>query len=132
MINTVNLEQNIKRDDKRFFGLTTEILETSNRIHDAKLSGALKETELASELISIGKLFANQVKMNLKTELDVETYENDMATGKTPIGDYPHKNLDVAFSVVKQTNTDALLKAAELNKKTQMPDGYSKGLKMVS
>jgi len=128
MTSIVNFEERMKSTNT----LTNEFFSAFNRMHDAKLSGALKEDELSNLLILENKFFANLVSKGLKTEEDVETYENDMATGKMPIGTYPHKGLDLAFSSIKQTDTAALFDAETINKRTQMPESYSKGLRKVS
>lgn len=127
MISIVNFEERVKGTGI----LTTQFFDSLNRIHDAKISGVLKEDEFSKLLILENKFFANLVRKGLKTEEDVEMYENDMPNGKTPIGDYPHRDLDVAFSSVKQTDTAALFDAETISKRTQMPESYSKGLRKV-
>ena len=128
MTSIVNFEERMKSAGT----LTNEFFDSLNRLHDAKLTGALKKDEYSKLLIFEDKFFANLVRKGLKTEEDVQTYETDMATGKTPIGNYPHEDLSLAFNTVKQTNTAALFDAETLNRKTEIADSYSKGLKKVS
>ena len=109
--------------------LSDEFWDNYNRFYDAKLNGALKENELSNLLILENKFFANLTKRGLKTETDVEKYENDMITGKYQIGNFPHENIKLAYDTVRQTNTAALFDASLLNDRKQINVGYSKGLR---
>ena len=135
MTSILNFEEELKKskekNNKQVFELTDNILEGCNRIYDAKLNGALQEDELSKELIAEGKLFSNQIKKGLKTEEDVENFEKELPDGKNNYFAFPHKNLDVAKSTIKQTNTVALFNAETLNNATQMTESYSKGLKIA-
>lgn len=139
MTSIINYEEVLKKlknetkekDNNQVFELSEAILEGSNRIYDAKLSGALQSDELSKELIAEGKLFSNQVEKGIKTEEDVENFEKELPDGKNNYFAFSHKGLDVAKSTIKQTNSFALLKAENMNKATQMPEGYSKGLKIA-
>ena len=131
MTNVINFEEAMKRAGKKF-ELSDTILEGCNRIYDAKLSGALQEDELSKELIAEGELFSRQVEKGKKTEEDVRDFEKELPDGKNNYFAFPHKELDVAKNTIEQTNSFALLKAENLNKRTQMPEGHSKGLRMVS
>ena len=123
MTSIVNFEERMKSAST----LTDEFFALINRIHDAKLNGSLKEDEYSKLLILENKFFANLVRKGQKTEEDVEIYENDMPNGKYPIGNYPHKDLPLAKSTAKQTNTAALFDA-----ETKDRDIYSKGLRKVA
>jgi len=95
--------------------LSNEFFDSLNRIHDAKNSGALQSSEFSKLLILENKFFANMVRKGLKTEEDVETYENHLM----PVGEYPHDDLNVAFSSIKQANTAALFDRENMLKQTQ-------------
>ena len=125
MTSIVNFEERMKGTGN----LTDEFFNSFNRMYDAKLNGALKEDELSKLLILENKFFANLVRKGKKSEEDVETYDNDMPSGIYPIGIYPHKDISLAQNTVKQTNTAALFDAETINKRTQMPESYSKGLR---
>lgn len=126
MTSIVNFDEKIRSSSN----LTDEFFDKLNRLHEAKISGALKEDELSKLLICEGKLFSNLVRKGYKTEKDVESYENNIPSGEYQIGNYNHKDISVAKSTIKQTNTVALFDAETLNKRTQMVESYSKGLKM--
>ena len=104
MTSIVNFEERMKSSGR----LSNTILESLERLHDAKLNGALKEDELSKILTLEGKLFANQVSMGLKNEEEVEDFEKEIPNGKYNCFNYPHKDLDVAFGTIKQINTAAL------------------------
>lgn len=135
MTSIVNFEDIYKEKkeitNRQVFELSNSILNGCNRIHDAKLSGALQDDELSKELIAEGRLFSNQIEKGLKSEKEVEDFEKEIPDGKHNYFVYPHKELDVAKNTIIQTNNVALLNAENLNKRTQMPEGYVKGLKKV-
>ena len=128
MTSIVNFEERIKGSST----LTDEFFTLMNRVHDAKLTGSLKEEELSKLLILENKFFANLVRKGKRTERDVETYENDMPNGSYPIGNYPHKDIKFAKDTIKQTNTAALFDAETLSSRMQMPDNPPKGLRRVA
>ena len=128
MTSIVNFEERMKGSNT----LTNEFFASMNRLHDAKITGALKEDELSKLLILENKFFANLVRRGKRSEEDVEAYDNNMPNGKYPIGIYPHKDLTLANSTVKQTNTAALFDAETLSSRMQFSDSYSKGLRKVS
>ena len=108
--------------------LSDEFFDSVNRLHDAKLAGSLTNDELANLLILENKFFANLVSKGLRTEEDVEKYENDSDYSKTPIGTYNHENLPLAKNTIKQANTAALFDAETLNRRSEI----QKGLRRVA
>ena len=128
MTSIVNFEERIKGSGT----LTDEFFTLMNRVHDAKLTGSLKEEELSKLLILENKFFANLVRRGQRTEQDVETYENDIPNGSYPIGNFEHKDIKFARDTIKQTNTAALFDAETLSSRMQFDDSYSKGLRKVS
>ena len=93
--------------------------DSTNRLHDAKLSGVLGEDELSKVLILEGKIFSNQVNMGLRTEEDVEDYERILPRDKNEFLKFNHKDLDLAYNTIKQGNTAALLGRESYNKEAQ-------------
>lgn len=116
MTSIVNFEERIKSTGT----ISETILESLNRIHDAKLSGALREDELSKIITLEGKLFANQVSKGLRTEEAVEDFEKEIPNGKYNYFAFPHKDLDVAFSTIKQINTAALFDMENLASKSSV------------
>ena len=127
MTSIVNFEERMKSSGT----LVDEFFALYNRIYDAKLTGSLKENEYSKLLILENKFFANLVRRGLRTEEDVETYENDIPNGNYPIGNYDHKDIKFAKDTIRQTNAAALFDAETLGRRTQI-DSYSKGLRKVS
>ena len=83
------------------------IFNSLNRIYDAKLSGALKETEFSDILISIGDIFANKVKQGKVSNDEIESYESHLTQflgeNKDKFYNHPHKDLDVAAKASLQS-----------------------------
>lgn len=115
MTSIVNFEERMKATGR----ISDTILESLERVHDAKMTGALKEDELSKIITLEGRLFANQVSKGLKTEEQVEDFEKEIPNGKYPCFNFPHKDLDVAYNVVKQADTVALFDVENLAKKAQ-------------
>lgn len=99
--------------------LSDTILNSLNRLHVAKINGALSKGELAKIITLEGKLFSNQVKKGLKTEDDVDTFETQFPNGEYRVFDFDHEGLDVAFESVKQENTVALLAKESWDRKSE-------------
>ena len=95
------------------------IFNSLNRIYDAKLSGALKETEFSSIITSIGDIFANKVKQGNVNNEDIESYESHLTQflgeNRDKFYNHPHKDLDVA---AKKTLQSIDLSKAEFDKRS--------------
>ncbi len=76
------------------------ILESLNRFHEAKNTGALNRNELSELIIKIGDLFANKVKQGKVSSEDIENVESFLYgfDGKNASNYFSieHSNLDVA------------------------------------
>lgn len=115
MISIVNFEERMKT----IGGISDTIFESLERLHDAKLSGALKEDELSKIIILVVKIFSNQVSKGLKNEIQAEDFEKEIPNGKYNCFNFRHKDIDVAFQTAKQGNTVALFSREQLNIKSQ-------------
>lgn len=73
------------------------ILDSINRLHDAKLSGALKEDELSSIIINIGDMFANKIKQGKVSNDDIESFEVHISgfTGENKDNYFAHSHADL-------------------------------------
>ena len=96
------------------------ILESLNRMNDAKLNGALTPEELSHIITLEGSLFANLVSRGLKTEEEVEDFEKEIPNGKSNYFSFNHKDLDVAYGTIKQANTAALYDRENLTKHSRL------------
>lgn len=115
MTSIVNFEERMKSAGR----ISDTILESLNRMYDAKISGALKEDELSKIMTLEGRIFSNQVSRGFKTEDDVEEFEKEIPNGKYNCFNFPHKDIDVAFNTIKQANTAALFDRENLALKSQ-------------
>ena len=95
------------------------ILESLNRMNDAKLNGALTSDELSKIITLEGSLFANLVRRGLRTEEQSEDFLNQIPNGKWNSFSYPHKGQDVAFETVKQDVNVALYEQEKVNIQAQ-------------
>ena len=96
------------------------ILDSLNRMYDAKPNGALGEDELAKLIMLEGSLFSNLVSRGLRTEEDVEDFETEITNGKANYLSFRHKDLDVAYGTVKQANTAALYDRENLTRHSRL------------
>ena len=115
MTSIVNFEERMKSTGR----ISDTIFESLERLHDAKLSGALKEDELSKIITLEGRIFANLVSKGSKTEEQVEDFEKEIPNGKYNCFNFPHKDLDVAYNSIKQANTVALFDVENLARKAQ-------------
>ena len=127
MTSIVNFEEQFKSSES----LTNTILETINRIYDAKKSGALKDDEFAKAIMMESKLFANQVKTGKKNDEDVDSFESLIPNSSKYFANN-HEYLEEACNYAKELNTDALMEREKWNKQAQPVEGYSKGLKRAA
>lgn len=127
MTSIVNFEEEFKSNEN----LTNTILKEINRIHDAKLSGALKSDEFAKTIMMESKLFANLIKFGKKSEEDVDSYES-LIPKSSKYFSINHKYLKEAFDYTKESNTDALMQRENWDKQSQPVESYYKGLKKVA
>lgn len=95
------------------------ILESLNRMNDAKLNGALTSDELSKIIALEGSLFANLVRRGLKTEGQSEDFLNQLPNGQWNSFSYPHKGQDVAYKTVKQDINAALYQQEKVNIQAQ-------------
>ena len=95
------------------------ILDSLNRMSDAKLNGALMPNELSKILTLEGSMFANLVSKGLKTKEEVEDFEKEIPNGKYDCFNFKHENLDTAFQSIKQANTAALFDRENLLEQSQ-------------
>jgi len=86
-----------------------------NRIHDAKLSGALLNNELSKLEMLIGSIFANQVTRGLKTEEEAEIFIGQIPNGEWNWSSYPHEDQKIAYKTIKQDVNAALLTRENLD-----------------
>ena len=84
------------------------ILDSFNRFHDAKFSGALRRDELSKLLVSVGDLFANKIKQGKVTEEEIESLESYLSGFTSENSDkyfsYPHEDLKLAAKSVLEGN----------------------------
>ena len=104
MINTFDVKANSRKSDVVFDSL--------NRLHDAKLSGALKSDELSKIIIYIGDLFANKIKQAKLTEDQIESAETYLTgfvgTNKDKYFSLQHDYLDRAAKIFLEGNAIAI------------------------
>ena len=83
------------------------ILDSINRLYDAKLSGALKDSELSGIIINIGDLFANKIKQGKVSNNEIESFETYISgfvgENKDNYFAYPHSDLDRATKSVLES-----------------------------
>ena len=128
-------------DVKAGMSNTDLVFESLNRIHDAKLSGALKETELSNNLILTGDIFANKIKQGKVSDDVIDSYKEYISQFLRPNKDkffaFPHKDLDVAT----KTNYESIEFAEEEKEKRNLysqpsmsqeeRDSYTKGFRKL-
>lgn len=95
------------------------IFTSVNRLYDAKLSGALKSTELSEIIIGLGDLFANKIKQGKVTLDEIESAESFLTQFATDNKDvyfsYKHEDLSRAAKTFLEGDDFALEKAEERN-----------------
>jgi len=83
------------------------ILDSLNRLHDAKQSGALVRDEFSKILVYVGDLFANKIKQGKVTEDEIESVEAHLTgfTGENSdkYFSFPHEDLDRASKTVLES-----------------------------
>ena len=99
MINTFDVKASERKSDTIFSSL--------NRLHDAKLSGALTRDEFSKILVSVGDLFANKIRQGKVTEDEIESVEAYLTgfTGENSdkYFSFPHEDLDRASKTVLES-----------------------------
>lgn len=106
MTSIVNFER--KLNDR----MSNVILDSLNRMNDAKLSGAMSPDEFSKIIVLVGNLFANKIKQGKVESDQVDSFESFltgfMGPNKDKYFDYPHIDLDKATNMVLQGNSFAL------------------------
>ena len=82
------------------------IWDSFNRLHDAKLCGALKSNELASLLEKIGNVFANTIKQGKVREEGIEDFEKELLS--EDCFTLKHDNLNNAKRAIQEGNDFAM------------------------
>ena len=96
------------------------ILDSLNRMSEAKVNGSLTKDEFSKIIMLEGSLFANLVSRGLKTEEEVEDFEKEIPDGKSHYFSFKHEDLDVAYGTIKQANTAALYDRENLTKHSRL------------
>jgi hypothetical protein len=99
MINTFDVRASERKSDV--------ILNSLNRLHDAKQSGALVRDEFSKILVSVGDLFANKIKQGKVREDEIESVEAHLtgfvAENNDKYFSFPHTELDRASKTVLES-----------------------------
>ena len=99
MINTFDVKASERKSNT--------ILSSLNRLHDAKLSGALTRDEFSKILVSVGDLFANKIRQGKVTEDEIESVEAHLTEFTGDNSDkyfsFPHEDLDRASKTVLES-----------------------------
>ena len=82
------------------------IWDSFNRLHDAKLSGSLKSTELASLIEKVGSVFANTIKKGKVSEEGIEDFEKELISEN--VFTIKHDNLANATKAIQEENDFAM------------------------
>lgn len=96
------------------------ILDSLNRINEAKPKDGLAKDELSKLIMLEGSLFANLVRRGLRTEEDIEDFEKEIPNGKANYFSHKHEELDVAYGTVKQANAAALYDRENLTRHSRL------------
>lgn len=99
MINAFDVKASERKSDAIFSSL--------NRLHDAKLSGALTSDEFSKILVSVGDLFANKIKQGKVTEDEIESVEAHLTgfigENSDKYFSFPHTDLKGASKTVLES-----------------------------
>ena len=112
---------------------TDVILNSLNRVHEAKQTGGLKDTEFANLIGAIGKLAANKIEHGNVNEEEIENLKAHL-TGFTPENSdkyfsFPHKDLDKASKVfIERINRAQLIRNSQLIGQISNEDSYTKSM----
>lgn len=118
------------------------ILNSLNRMHDAKISGAMIPDELSKILVLSGNLFANKIVQGKVSQDEIES-EESFVTGflgknKDNYFNNKHVDLDKAARIILEGNFVALEKLERKNKFTQSLyeeedyENYNKGFRKAA
>lgn len=137
MTSIMNFEDEIKR--RSIDRPSDIILNSINRLYDAKLSGALNSDELSKIIVLEGDLFANRIKQGKVSIDEIESAEAFITgfarKGKDNYFSFKHSDLDRAAKIFLEGDYVAL---EELNKRTSLSspvfdsESYSKGFKKIA
>lgn len=118
------------------------ILNSLNRMHDAKISGVMIPDELSKILVLSGNLFANKIVQGKVSQDEIES-EESFVTGflgknKDNYFNNKHVDLDKAARIILEGNFVALEKLERKNKFTQSLyeeedyENYNKGFRKAA
>lgn len=132
MTSIVNFEENLK--DRK----SNVILESLNRFHDAKISGAIRPDELSKIIVLVGDLFANKISKGEVSKEEIDETESFISqfTGenKDSYFDINHADLDKSSKMFLEGDFFALEKYQERLKNSSPlfdEESYSSGFKRL-
>lgn len=113
------------------------ILESINRLYDAKLSGAIREEELSKIIVLEGDLFANKIKQGKVSNNEIEQTEafltGFIGENKDKYFSLKHKDLDRASKMFLEGDFFALedqrkrsISASPIFEETDYKQGFRK------
>ena len=110
------------------------ILNSLNRLYDAKLSGALKNDELSKIMILEGDMFASKIKQGKINVDEVESFESFISGFTKDTKDnyfsYQHTDLDRAAKMILEGNDMALEQGLRYSQTVESPN-YTKGFRKL-
>jgi len=136
MTNIINFESRLKDRTSDTF------LNSLNRMHDAKISGAMSPDELSKILVLGGNLLANKIVQGKISQDEIESAETIITgfLGKNRDNYFSNKHVDLdkAARIILEGNFVALEKLERKNKFTQSMfeeedyEDYNKGFRKAA
>ena len=115
------------------------ILNSLNRLYDAKLSGALNEEELSKLIVLVGDLFANKINQGSVSNDEIESIESFLSgftkANKDNYFNFNHKDLDRASKMFIEgvyVASSELEQKRELSSPVLDSDSYSRTYRKVA
>lgn len=104
MTSIVNFEERMKSTDRT----SDVILNSLNRIYEAKLNGALETDELSKIIVLTGNLFASKIKQGKVSNDEIEQTEAFITDLNQVYFSYEHTDLDKASKIFLEGDYAAL------------------------